>query len=169
MVLPLNDNPFAVLTAIVAPAILTNACSVLCLGTANRIARAVDRSRIVSGQLAALSPSSAEYQVHVRQLERLQERAYLLLRGLRIFYAALGSFAAAALISVIGSGLAFYEQQLAFRTAAAVGLGIGAFGVAGLVAGCILMVRETRLAVHNITEETELARSRYRRGEGGTT
>ena len=33
----LNENPFAVLTAVVAPAILTNACSVLSLGTANRI------------------------------------------------------------------------------------------------------------------------------------
>ena len=41
------DNPFAVLTAIVAPAILTNACSVLSLGTSNRIARVVDRTRVV--------------------------------------------------------------------------------------------------------------------------
>ena len=33
----LNDNPFAILTAVVAPAILTNACSVLGLGTAATI------------------------------------------------------------------------------------------------------------------------------------
>ena len=41
---PLGRSPFAVLTAIVGPAILTNASSVLCLGTSNRIARVVDRT-----------------------------------------------------------------------------------------------------------------------------
>jgi len=34
-----SDSPFAVLTAVVAPAVLTNASSVLCLGTGNRLAR----------------------------------------------------------------------------------------------------------------------------------
>lgn len=34
---PLTDNPFSILTAVVAPAILTNASSVLCLGTAKRL------------------------------------------------------------------------------------------------------------------------------------
>ena len=38
-----GGNPFAVLTAVVAPAILTNACSVLALGTSNRLARVVAR------------------------------------------------------------------------------------------------------------------------------
>lgn len=37
----LAGNPFAVLTAIVAPAILTNASSVLALATSNRLARVV--------------------------------------------------------------------------------------------------------------------------------
>src|SRR5215469_4332327 len=36
---PIGGNPFAVLTAIVAPAILTNAYSVLALGTSNRPGR----------------------------------------------------------------------------------------------------------------------------------
>ena len=43
-----GGNPFAVLTAVVAPAILTNACSVLALGTSNRLARVVDRTRVVA-------------------------------------------------------------------------------------------------------------------------
>jgi hypothetical protein len=33
-----GGNPFAVLTAVVAPAILANACLVLALGTSNRVA-----------------------------------------------------------------------------------------------------------------------------------
>src|SRR5947209_8273482 len=114
----MSDNPFAALTAVVAPAILTNASSVLCLGTGNRIARVVDRTRVVAAEIASLEAGSSEYQVRVSQLERLQVRAQLLLRALRMFYLALGSFAAAALISVIGSALAFYDQQFGFRAAA---------------------------------------------------
>src|SRR6266545_1837477 len=149
----MTDNPFAVLTAVVAPAILTNASSVLCLGTGNRIARVVDRTRVIAAELISLETGSSEYLVRVSQLERLQVRAHLLLRALRMFYVALGSFAAAALISVIGSALAFYDQQFAFRAAAVVGLASGTFAVTGLVWGCILMVRETRLAVQNLVEE----------------
>jgi hypothetical protein len=158
---PLNDNPFAVLTAIVAPAILTNASSVLCLGTSNRIARVVDRTRVVATQIASLQAGSAEYKVWVSQLERLQVRAQLLFKAMRILYASLGAFAAAALISIIGSSLAFYGQQLAFRAAAVLGLAIGAFGVTGLVSGCILMVRETQFALENIAEEAAWARRQY--------
>jgi hypothetical protein len=149
----LNENPFAVLTAVVAPAILTNASSVLCLGTANRIARVVDRTRVITAELKAFPTGTAEREGLLRQLESLQVRAQLLLRALRLFYATIGSFAAAALISVIGSALSVFEFRLAFRAAATVGLAIGAAGVIGLVSGCTLMVHETRLAVQTLAEE----------------
>ena len=88
-------SPFAVLSAIVAPAILTNASSVLALGTSNRLARVVDRTRIVAAQLAPL---------HVR--------AQLLVKALRLFYAGLGLFAASALVSVGGSRLSMATSLL---------------------------------------------------------
>jgi hypothetical protein len=44
-------NPFAVLSLIVAPAVLTNASSVLVMSTSNRLACAVDRTRELSKQL----------------------------------------------------------------------------------------------------------------------
>ena len=154
-----SDNPFAVLTAVVAPAILTNACSVLSLGTGNRIARVVDRTRALTAEIMSFEAGSPECASRVKQLDRLHVRAELLLRALRIFYASLGSFAAAALISVMGSVLAFYEQRGAFRIAAMLGLATGAFAVTALVSGCILMVRETRLAVQNLAEEEALARA----------
>jgi hypothetical protein len=40
-----TTNPFAVLSLIVAPAILTNASCVLVMSTSNRLARVVDRAR----------------------------------------------------------------------------------------------------------------------------
>lgn len=151
----LSENPFAVLTAVVAPAILTNASSVLCLGTANRIARVVDRTRVIAAELKTFPAGSAECQGRLRQLEGMQVRAQLLLRALRLFYATIGSFAAAALISVIGSALAAFDFRWAFHAAAAIGLTIGAAGVIGLVAGCTVMVHETRLAVQSLTAEAQ--------------
>src|SRR5712692_7320698 len=44
------DNPLAVLTLIGAPAVFTNASSVLVLGTGNRLARVVDRTRYLAQQ-----------------------------------------------------------------------------------------------------------------------
>jgi hypothetical protein len=155
----LNDNPFAVLTAVVAPAILTNACSVLSLGTANRMGRVVDRTRVVSAARASLATGSPEYKTYSRQLELLQTRGKLLVRALRIFYAALGAFAASALTAVVGSALAAYELQTAFHAAAVIGFGAGSVAVSALVAGCALMVRETRLAIRGMIEEIELART----------
>src|ERR1043165_7815628 len=101
----LHENPFAVLTAVVAPAILTNACSVLSLGTANRIARVVDRTRVVIAARAALAVESPDYRECSRQLDRLALRGRLLLNALRIFYASLGAFAGTALLAVVGSAL----------------------------------------------------------------
>ncbi|OLB85364.1 MAG: hypothetical protein AUI17_05955 [Acidobacteriales bacterium 13_2_20CM_2_55_5] len=94
-----GNNPFGVLTSVVAPAILTNACSVLALGTSNRLARVVDRTRVVAAELAGFEPGTSNYKDSFMQLDRLQVRAQLLLRALRLFYASIGLFAAAALVS----------------------------------------------------------------------
>lgn len=147
-------NPFAVLTAIVAPAILTNASSVLALGTSNRLARVVDRTRIVAAQLVSFEPGSADYQVWFAQLAPLHVRAQLLVKALRFFYAGLGLFAASALVSVGGSIGAYYGQAFLLY-AAALAVLTGACAVFGLCAGCVLMVRETQLAVKYLEEEAK--------------
>ena len=157
----LSDSPFAILTAIVAPAVLTNACSVLALGTSNRIARVVDRTRVVNAELVALPAGSLVLDDLNRQYERLRVRAQLLLRALRIIYAALGGFAASALISVIGAVVTYTASQLAFWVAGGIALAAGIFAVSAVVTGCALMVRETRLALLSIAEEEALARKRY--------
>jgi hypothetical protein len=151
-----TGNPFAVLTAIVAPAILTNACSVLSLGTSNRLARVVDRTRIVASEISSHEPGSPEYQAWAEQLEGLQVRAQLLLRALRGFYSALGAFAAASLVSIIGAVTAFYGRTLMFRSSAVAAIATGTFAVVMLVRGSIVMVHETRIAIRNLAEEAKL-------------
>jgi hypothetical protein len=152
----LGNNPFGVLTAIVAPAILTNASSVLALGTSNRLGRVVDRTRVVYGDLAATAPSSAEHKDWTEQLTALRARAQMLLKALRLFYAALGLFASSALVSVGGSIATYYGEKLLFELAASLAVLTGASAVAGLAAGCTLMVQETRLALQSLAKEAEI-------------
>jgi len=149
----ITASPFAALTIIVAPAILTNASSVLCLGTSNRIARVVDRTRVLAFELGSLDPASAQAASYGQHLSRLKVRAGLLLRALRCFYASIGSFAAAALISVIGAVVAASAGEGVFEAMAVLSLVSGTIGVAGLVIGSALMVRETQLAVQFLEEE----------------
>jgi Protein of unknown function (DUF2721) len=152
----LGNNPFGVLTAVVAPAILTNASAVLALGTSNRLGRVVDRTRVVYADLAATDPGSEEHQDWTAQLGALRVRTQMLLRGLRMFYAALGLFAASALVSVGGSVADFYGERLLFETAAGLAVATGASAVVGLAVGCTLMVHETHLAVQSLAAEAEI-------------
>ena len=152
----IGNNPFAVLTAIVAPAILTNASSVLALGTSNRLGRVVDRTRVVYADLNATAPGSPEHRDWLDQLAALRSRAQMLLRALRLFYAALGLFAASALVSVGGSVAVFYGSRLLFEISAGLAVVTGASAVVGLAVGCTLMVQETRLAVQSLAAEAEI-------------
>ena len=152
----LGNNPFAVLTAVVAPAILTNASSVLALGTSNRLARVVDRTRVVYADLARSVADSKEYSEWMEQLEALRLRGRMLLRALRLFYAALGLFAASALVSVGGSIATYYGLKGLFELAAGLAVMTGASAVIALVGGCTVMVHETRLAVQSLTKEGEI-------------
>jgi hypothetical protein len=151
-----TGNPFAVLTAVVAPAILTNASSLLVLATSNRLARVVDRTRVVARELATIAPAHPDYEGWSTQVPPLQVRAQMLIRALRLFYAGLGLFAASALVSVGGSIAAYYDHKLFFQACALLAVLTGASAVAGLALGCVLMVRETQLAVQSLQDEAKI-------------
>jgi uncharacterized membrane protein len=158
----LSNSPFAVLTAIVAPAVLTNASSVLGLGTSNRLARVVDRTRVVASELATLDHDDPERPLWAAQVGPLRVRAGLLVRSLRFFYGGLGLFAASALVSVGGPIAAYCDQRLGFEVCAALAIVTGACAVLALCSGCGLMVRETQLAVRNIEHEAQVLSETHR-------
>ena len=151
----LAADPFSILTVVVAPAVLTNASSVLALGTNNRLARVADRTHAVTAQLAKLEPGDKGYEVWGAQLPALQTRAQLLLRALRCFYLGLGLFASSALISIAGSIAVSFGGRTAFQAAAAIGVVCGASAVIALVCGSVLMIRETQLAVKGLAYEAK--------------
>ena len=144
-------DPFSILTVVVAPAVLTNASSVLALGTNNRLARVADRAHAVTAQLAG----AKDHEGAVAEFAVLQTRAQLLLRALRCFYLGLGLFASSALISIAGSIVVYYGWPSAFQTAAGIGVVCGASAVIALVCGCVLMIRETQLAVKGLAYDAK--------------
>jgi uncharacterized protein DUF2721 len=148
-------DPFSILTVVVAPAVLTNASSVLALGTNNRLARVADRSHALTAQLSQLQPGARDYEISKAELPALQTRAQLLLGALRCFYLGLGLFASSALVSIAGSILVYYGGALAFQIAAGIGVLCGAAAVISLVCGCVLMIRETQLAVKGLAYDAK--------------
>lgn len=154
----LTQSPFAVLTFIVAPAILTNATSVLAMSTINRMLRTRERMQ----QLFAESEGAAEFRGErfVAQVNRVERQAVLLLGAMRAIYVALGAFAAASLVTLLGAVLGPWETALAVRFIVGAGLLMGFTGVGGLVKGCVNLFRATRLSMVNIREEAALIRAR---------
>jgi hypothetical protein len=95
--------------------------------------------------------------MYQHQLIGLEVRWNLVLGALRFFYISLASFAASALISLLGSILAVSVQHIEFIAIAVLGLLSGTAGVTSLVIGCSMMFQETRLAVDGLREEAQLA------------
>jgi hypothetical protein len=142
----ISNNAFTVLTLIVAPAVLTNATSVLALNTANRFGRVVDRSRVVAAEIKGLPRESAAHASCERQLARLSHRGALLIRAQTGLYVAIGSFVAAALIAVCGAMLTPVATGAA-RVLGVMGLFLGVLAAGSLLYGCLLIVSETRIAL----------------------
>jgi len=150
-------NPFAILTFIAAPAILTNCSSVMALGTSNRFARAIDRARsLASGLKGKETDADPEIALQVRQLQAAARRVLFLVRALTAFYLSVGSFAAASLVSLLGAIFSGLGHQGLLLVALAVAFCAGVTGVGGLVTGSGLLVFETRMALRILQEEAQL-------------
>lgn len=154
-------SPLAALSLIVAPAILTNASSVLAMSTSNRLARVVDRARDLARQLESGTDAGEQDARRLHDLTIVEDRAVLLMRALRSFYLALGAFAAATLLSLIGAAVdAAVPNVPGVRVVEIVALCSGALAVTALVRGSALLLRETRLAVALMQERADRLRAR---------
>jgi hypothetical protein len=163
MITPISESPFAVLTLIAAPAVFTNASSVLALGTGNRLARVVDRTRQLVRDLHGTETNAETKALWMRHLGRLEQRGALLVRAMSFFYGAIGCFAAASVVSILGASVVSTRYKWPFEAIVGISFVAGVIGFTGLAVGCSLLVNETRLALRSISEEAELARSSVKR------
>lgn len=140
------------LSAMITPAILISASGTLILSTSTRLARVVDRVRDLARTSESLFTTADTRFVERRlrdvdqQLALQTRRGQLLQRALTCFYVALGIFVATA----IAIALVNYVAQVAWLPGA---LGIG--GMLMLFYGCVMLLRETRLALRAV--DTEMA------------
>ena len=141
---PLTQSPFAVVTFIAAPALLTNASSVLALSTINRMLRTRDRMKELFAKSQA--GTEADASLFIEQVNRVEQQAILLLRGLRSVYIALGAFSGATLVTLLGAAMATFQGAPWFRLLAGLGLCLGFVGVGGLMFGSFTLVQATRLS-----------------------
>lgn len=166
MAMPMSpeSSPFAVFTFLVAPAIMTNACTLLALGTSNRLARAIDRARVISVVLLAvaagkqvpdgvITPEIAE-----QQFEPASWRCRVLIRALRSFYLSIGSFAAGTCIAMLGASLGYFGHAEIATGLMVVMLVMVGVGVISLVGGSVFLVQETMLTLRLLRCESEALR-----------
>ncbi len=152
----LFQSPFAPLTLVVAPALLTNASSVLAMSTVNRMVRAHDRMH----GFFAKSEAGALSDFFTAQVDRVEKQAALLLRALHSIYIALAAFACATLVTLLGAELISVAGALSLRAVAGLGIALVFAGVGGLVVACVNLFRATRLSLLNIRDEAATIRAR---------
>ena len=144
---------YAILTAMLAPALLMTATASL-LNSANaRLARVVDRLRAL---IAGWEPDAPDRSERDDQIRRHRRRAHLVLRAGQLFYGARGAVVCTSL-SLAG------DAFLGFRLGA-VPTALAVVGVVLLLLGSVVMGSEVSLSVRSFDLELdqELARRQRR-------
>ncbi len=156
----LIQTPFAVLTFVVAPALLTNASCVLALSTINRMLRTREVMSHLFEKSEATVVKGQEAQRMIEQVNRVENQAVYLLHALRSIYIALAAFAAATLVTLLGASLAQFQGELWLRVMVALGIGLAIVGVSGLVVGSLNLFRATQLSLVSLRQEAAFIRER---------
>jgi hypothetical protein len=140
------QTPLELLTVIAAPALITNASSVLVLSTSNRFARGIDRARALAADLAAGHQDTRTRIIVLRGHRLARRRILILIRALTAFYLAVGSFAFGTFTGLVGAAVEhlLYEWLAPYFTA--VSLGFVMIGTLAIATGAVMLVIETRLA-----------------------
>lgn len=145
-VLSVAQNPFAVITIIAAPAILTNASSILGLSTGNRLMKCLDTINTIEKKMnEGALPSLLEIYSEQNQLAYRQSRNFL--RALRASYTSLGAFAFSCFLALLGSALMLVISVNFIEPLAILSLFVGGVGVLSLVWSSVELVIASRITV----------------------
>ncbi len=171
--MPEVSNPQSILGAMIVPAVLISACGTLIVSTSMRLARIVDRVRVLSQEIEALSADEATVDFvedrvaeFERQLTIHARRGQLIQRSLTSFYLSLGLFVASTITLALVSLIHHWEW---------LPLLLGIAGTIFLFYSSVLLIAETRLALRSVNYEMAFAmklRAKYqerRRAAAGLT
>lgn len=150
--MPEFNSPLSILGAMITPAVLISACGTLIVSTSMRLARIVDRVRVLSQNIEELSTDDtidfaeervAEYE---RQLAMHARRGQLIQRSITSFYVSLGLFVATTVALALVSLIHRVEW---------LPLVLGIAGTVFLFYSSMLLIAETRLALLSVNYEME--------------
>lgn len=152
--IPTAEPHYTVLSAMLAPAFFLTATASLLVSANTRLARIIDRARLLLKEIAA-AEDDAERAALERLLAKQRKRSHIVLRGSLLLYVGITCFVGTSL-SVAGDAFLGYR----FGT---LPTGLAALGVLALLGSSVLMARESSLAVAAIDDEMDHAQERTRR------
>lgn len=145
---------YAILTAMLAPAFFLTATSSLLMSANNRLARIIDRTRVLLKELAD-ADDPVESGILDRRIALQRRRTLMVMRGSQCLYLAISFFVATSL-TVAADSLIGYRLG-ATPTVLAV------LGVLSMFTASVLLSRESALAVRLVNDEMDHAHARARR------
>ena len=145
---------YAILTAMLAPAFFLTATSSLLMSANTRLARIIDRTRVLLKELAE-NDDPEESDLLDQWIALQRRRTLIVMRGSQFLYLAISFFVATSL-TVAADSLVGYRLG-ATPTVLAV------FGVLSMFAASVLLSRESALAVRLVNDEMDHAHVRARR------
>lgn len=150
-----SQNPFAVMTFIAAPAILTNASSILTLSTSTRLMRCLDRINQLTEKIDSGELSLELRQTYFKQIQLSHRQSRQFLVALRAIYATLASFAIASFMAIIGAAIASFSPHSVIEGFGIASLVAGGFGVFGFVWSSINLIKASRITLVIMQEDMQ--------------
>lgn len=148
---------YAILTAMLAPAFFLTATASLLMSANTRLARIIDRTRVLLKDLAA-ADDPAESDLLDQRIALQRRRTLLVMRGSQCLYLAISFF--------VGTSLSVAADAIIGYRAVALPTIMAVLGVLSLFAASLYLARESVLAVKVIDEEMDhrhaIARMRRR-------
>jgi hypothetical protein len=149
----INNSTYSTLSAMITPAIFMTANASLIISTSNRVARVVDRIRVLNDQADKLGRGVTDLDLtdqrmdHLNdQLQRLQHRSDLLRFALTALYLAFSSFVGTSLALALDTMLNMALVALP-TLLAVVGVGLLLFASVNLVREALAALRSNRLEI----------------------
>jgi hypothetical protein len=166
MPISLGSPSYAVLSAMITPAIFLTANGSLIISTSNRMSRIVDRIRVLNDMADKLCRGGTDLDfsedrlAHVQdQLNRLVSRSDRIRYALTALYMAFGAFA--------GTSLALAIDVWTGNLLVALPTFLAVLGVGLMLFACVNMVREAFAALWSNRLEISFFRELHRRRSGG--
>ncbi len=155
MALPGQDVAhYAILSAMLAPAFFLTATASLLMSANSRLARVIDRARVLLRELAEVEDEE-DRRLYDGLISLQRRRSLIILRGSQLLYVAISFFVATSLAVATDALLGYRYVGLPTALAAA--------GVIAMFAASLLLAREASMAVSAVNDEMDHGHRRAQR------